>query len=108
MFKSEELEKICQQLQDKQMRWAAVLERFRNNYQVNPEKPKSFHQYVQAFSEIHLEISLEQIASDNTKIDLSLRSLCQKADGALPRARDKSCCRMPSANCTAYRGFGFV
>jgi len=64
------LENLCSRLSQQKLDWERILERFKNLSQYNPNKYLSGVQYSHEFSEICLDLFLEELITEGVPIEL--------------------------------------
>ena len=62
MIKTKTLEKLCEELHEYPPDWEEIIRRFKANPNFDPSNTFSVKQYAKYFSEIYLDLSLEELA----------------------------------------------
>ena len=84
MRKTDKLELLCKRLVYAEPDWGKIIARFKSHPNFNPAKELFDRQYAQYFSEIHMDISLEQIAGTYPDLNMTFRPFLK----GKTRARD--------------------
>ena len=70
--KTENLEKLCEQLYELPPKWDEIISRFKSNPKFDPNRAFNLPRYAGYFSEIDLDVRLEELAKRHPDLNISL------------------------------------